>query len=84
MPLAIGTALPLAIKFVRDYQVLQTRLDQRAARPADKQARHWPIRFLTAPNERRFGTVSRAEVADFFVRQIDDRALIEDPPLLIN
>ena len=32
-------------------------------------------RVLTAPNDWRFGTVSRADVADFLVRQIDDRAL---------
>ena len=41
-------------------------------------------RFLTAPNEWRFGTVSRADVADFIVRQIDDRVLIGATPLLIN
>jgi len=39
---------------------------------------------LTAPNEWRFGTISRADVADFIVRQIDDRALIGATPLLIN
>ena len=41
-------------------------------------------RVLTAPNDWRFGTVSRADVADFLVRQIDDRALIGATPLLIN
>jgi putative NADH-flavin reductase len=41
-------------------------------------------RVLTAPNDWRFGTVSRADVADFLVRQIDDRALIGATPLLIS
>jgi uncharacterized protein YbjT (DUF2867 family) len=39
---------------------------------------------LTAPNEWRFGTISRADAADFLVRQIDDRALIGATPLLIT
>ena len=41
-------------------------------------------RVLTAPNDWRFGTISRADVADFIVRQVDDRALIGTTPLLIN
>ncbi|MGH9697727.1 MAG: NAD(P)-dependent oxidoreductase [Bryobacteraceae bacterium] len=41
-------------------------------------------RVLTAPNDWRFGRVSRADVADFLVRQIDDRALIGATPLLTN
>ena len=41
-------------------------------------------RALTAPIDWRFGTISRADVADFLVRQVDDRALIRATPLLIN
>jgi hypothetical protein len=41
-------------------------------------------RVLTAPRDWRFGMISRADVADFLVRQIDDRALIGTTPLLIN
>jgi putative NADH-flavin reductase len=41
-------------------------------------------RVLTAPKDWRFGVVSRADVADFLVRQIDDRTLIGATPLLIN
>ena len=41
-------------------------------------------RVLTAPNDWRVGTIGRAAVADFIVRQIDDRALIGATPLLIN
>jgi len=41
-------------------------------------------RVLIAPNEWRFGVISRADVADFIVRQIDDRAQIGTTPLLIS
>jgi uncharacterized protein YbjT (DUF2867 family) len=41
-------------------------------------------RVLTASKDWRFGVISRADVADFLVRQVDDRALIGATPLLIN
>jgi putative NADH-flavin reductase len=41
-------------------------------------------RVLTAPKDWRFGVISRADAADFLVRQIDDRTLIGATPLLIN
>jgi putative NADH-flavin reductase len=41
-------------------------------------------RVLTAPNDWRFGVISRADVAGFLVREIDDRTLIGATPLLIN
>jgi putative NADH-flavin reductase len=41
-------------------------------------------RILTAIEDWRFGVISRADVADFIVRQIDDRKLIGATPLLIN
>jgi putative NADH-flavin reductase len=41
-------------------------------------------RVVTSANDRRFGTISRADVADFLVRQTDDRKLIGTTPLLIN
>jgi uncharacterized protein YbjT (DUF2867 family) len=41
-------------------------------------------RVLTASKDWRFGAISRADVADFLVRQIDDRALIGTTPLLIS
>jgi NAD(P)-dependent dehydrogenase (short-subunit alcohol dehydrogenase family) len=33
---------------------------------------------------RRFGAISRADVADFLVRQLNDRSLIGTTPLLIS
>src|SRR5262249_5196495 len=41
-------------------------------------------RILTATEDWRFGVISRADVADFIVRQIDDRKLIQSTPLLIR
>jgi hypothetical protein len=41
-------------------------------------------RILTTPQEWRFGIISRSDVADFLVRQVDDRALIGKTPLLIG
>jgi hypothetical protein len=41
-------------------------------------------RVLTVAQDWRFGSISRADVADFIVRQIDDRALIGAAPLLIS
>jgi putative NADH-flavin reductase len=41
-------------------------------------------RVLTASKDWRFGVISRADVANFLVRLIDDRALIGTTPLLIG
>jgi hypothetical protein len=43
-----------------------------------------PSSFLTAAKDWRLGLISRADVADFIVRQMDDRKLIGATPLLIN
>ena len=41
-------------------------------------------RVLTASKDWRFGAISRADVADFLVRQVNDRTLIGTTPLLIS
>jgi putative NADH-flavin reductase len=41
-------------------------------------------RILTVPQEWRFGVISRADVADFLARQVDDRALIGTTPLILG
>jgi putative NADH-flavin reductase len=41
-------------------------------------------RVLAASRDWRFGTISRADIANFLVRQIDDRTLIGTTPLLIS
>jgi uncharacterized protein YbjT (DUF2867 family) len=85
-------AFPLLLKRVYDDKDVQesiiksSGLDWTIVRPG--LLTHSPAtgqyRVVTAPNEWRFGTISRADVADFLVRQIDDRALIGGTPLLIT
>jgi hypothetical protein len=41
-------------------------------------------RVLPALKDWRFGMVSRADVGDFLVRQVDDRAMLGTTPLLIS
>jgi putative NADH-flavin reductase len=85
-------AFPLLLKRVYDDKDVQesviksSGLDWTIVRPGllTNRPATGQYRVLTAPNEWRFGTISRADVADFLVRQIDDRALIEATPLLIS
>jgi putative NADH-flavin reductase len=73
-------------KDVQEWIIRSSVLDWTIVRPG--LLTHRPAtgqyRVLTAPKDWRFGTISRADVADFIVRQIDDRALIGITPLLIN
>jgi putative NADH-flavin reductase len=85
-------AFPLLLKRVYDDKDVQewiirsSGLDWTIVRPGllanGPATRNY--RVLMAPNDWRFGLISRADVADFLVRQIDDRALIGATPLLIN
>jgi putative NADH-flavin reductase len=85
-------AFPLLLKRVYDDKDVQESIIKSSGldwtivmpglltnRPATGQ-----YRVLTAPNEWRFGTINRADVADFLIRQIDNRALIGTTPLLIS
>jgi putative NADH-flavin reductase len=85
-------AFPLLLKRVYDDKDVQewiiksSGLDWTIARPGllTNSPATGQYRVLTAPNDWRFGTISRADVADFLVQQMDDRALIGTTPLLIN
>ncbi len=87
-----AVAFPLLLKRVYDDKDVQesiiksSGLDWTIVRPGllTNSPATGQYRVLTAPNDWRFGTISRADVADFIVRQIDDRALIGATPLLIN
>ncbi len=87
-----AVAFPLLLKRVYDDKDVQewiiksSGLDWTIVRPGllTNSPATGQYRVLTAPNDWRFGTISRADVADFIVRQIDDRALIGTTPLLIN
>jgi uncharacterized protein YbjT (DUF2867 family) len=85
-------AFPLLLKRVYDDKDVQewiirsSGLDWTIVRPGLLTNRPAVGRFqvLAAPKDWRFGVISRADVADFLVRQIDDRALIGSTPLLIS
>ena len=87
-----AVAFPLLLKRVYDDKDVQewivksSGLDWTIVRPGvlTNSPATRQYRVLIAPNDWRFGTISRADVADFLVRQIDDRALIGSTPLLIN
>jgi uncharacterized protein YbjT (DUF2867 family) len=73
-------------KDVQEWIVKSSGLDWTIVRPGlliNRVAAH-RYRVLTAPRDWRFGTISRADVADFLMRQVDDRTLIGSMPVLIS
>jgi len=87
-----AVAFPLLLKRVYDDKDVQewiirsSGLEWTIVRPGlltDRPATG-QYRVLTKPKDWRFGVINRADVADFLVRQIDDRALIGCTPLLIS
>jgi putative NADH-flavin reductase len=85
-----AVAFPLLLKRVYDDKDVQEQiikssgLDWTIVRPGllTNGSATGRYRVLTAPKDWRFGTISRADVADFLIRQIDDHALIGATPLL--
>jgi putative NADH-flavin reductase len=73
-------------KDVQEWIIRSSALEWTIVRPGlltdGPQTRSY--RILTEPQDWRFGRISRADVADFLVRQVDDRALIGKTPLLIS
>src|SRR6476620_7243391 len=73
-------------KDVQEWIVRSSGLDWTIVRPGllkDGPATG-SYRVLAEPRDWRFGAISRADVADFLVRQVDDRTLIGTTPLLIS
>jgi putative NADH-flavin reductase len=87
-----AVAFPLLLKRVYDDKDVQewiirsSGLDWTIVRPGllTNRPASGRYRILTAAHDWRFGLISRADVADFIVRQIEDRALIHATPLLIS
>jgi putative NADH-flavin reductase len=87
-----GVVFPLFLKRVYDDKDVQewiirsSGLDWTIVRPGllTNRPATGRYRILTAAHDWRFGLISRADVADFIVRQVDDRALIGATPLLID
>jgi uncharacterized protein YbjT (DUF2867 family) len=71
---------------VQEWVIRSSGLDWTIVRPGllTNRPATGHYRALTAAEDWRFGIISRADVADFIVRQIDDRKLIGTTPLLIN
>jgi uncharacterized protein YbjT (DUF2867 family) len=73
-------------KDVQEWIIRSSGLDWTIVRPGllkDSPATG-SYRVLTASRDWRFGTISRADVANFLVRQVDGRTLIGTTPLLIS
>ncbi len=73
-------------KDVQEWIIRSSGLDWTIVRPGILTNRPaiGRYRILTAAEDWKFGFISRADVAEFIVRQIDDRKLIGTTPLLIN
>jgi putative NADH-flavin reductase len=73
-------------KDVQEWIIKSSGLDWTIVRPGllTNRPATGRYRVLTTSKDWRFGVIGRADVADFIVRQIDDRALIGATPLLIN
>jgi putative NADH-flavin reductase len=84
--------LPLLLKRVYDDKDVQEQiisnstLDWVIVRPGllTRGPRTRSYRVLTNPDEWRMGKISRADVADFLVKQIDDDTYVGKTPLLIG
>jgi len=72
-------------KDVQEMIIRRSGLDWTIARPGllNDGPATGSYRVLTEPRDWRAGPIARADVADFLVRQIDDRTLIGKAPLLI-
>jgi uncharacterized protein YbjT (DUF2867 family) len=72
-------------KDVQEWIIRSSGLDWTIVRPG--LLKNSPVtgryRVLTTLTDWRFGAISRADVADFLVRQVDDRTQIGTSPLLI-
>jgi uncharacterized protein YbjT (DUF2867 family) len=86
--LLYDVAFPLLLKRVYDDKDVQewiirsSGLDWTIVRPSLLTTGRY--RILTAPEDWRFGVISRADVADFIIQQVDDRTLIHATPLLVS
>ena len=86
--------VPFRIVFGRAYDdksrqedlIKESRLDWTIVRPGVllNGPRKGRYKVLREPSEWRNGIISRANVADFLIRQIEDRAFLHASPVLVN
>lgn len=72
-------------KDVQERLIKDSALDWTIARPGllTNGSRTERYKVLKAPSQWRNGNISRADVADFLVRQIEDRAYVRETPVLV-
>jgi putative NADH-flavin reductase len=72
-------------KDVQERLIKNSALDWTIARPGllTNGSRTGRYKVLKAPSQWRNGNISRADVADFLVRQIEDRAYVRETPVLV-
>ncbi len=75
-----------ADKSVQEQLIKDSSLDWTIARPGvlTNGRRTGRYRILDEPSAWRNGIISRADVADFLVRQIEDRTYLRKAPVLVN
>ena len=73
-------------KDVQEWIIRSSGLDWTIVRPGllTNRPATGRYRVLTASKDWQFGAISRSDVADFLVQQIDDRTLVGTTPLLIS
>ena len=73
-------------KDVQEWIIRSSGLDWTIVRPGLLKNRPATGRYrvLTASKDWQFGAISRSDVADFLVQQINDRTLVGTTPLLIS
>ena len=72
-------------KDVQERLIKDSALDWTIARPGvlTNDSRTGRYKILKEPSQWRNGTISRADVADFLVQQIEDRAYLRKTPVLV-
>ncbi|NJL07895.1 MAG: SDR family NAD(P)-dependent oxidoreductase [Methylacidiphilales bacterium] len=85
VPFQILLGRAYADKDVQERMIKASALDWTIARPAvlTNGARTGRYKVLVEPTTWRNGVISRADVADFLVKQIEDRSLLRKAPVLV-
>jgi putative NADH-flavin reductase len=86
MPFEIVFGRAYGDKSVQERLIQESGFDWTIARPGVLTGgpRTGRYKILSAPSQWRNGIISRADVADFLVRQIEDRTFVGQAPVLVN
>lgn len=86
MPFELVFGRAYGDKSVQERLIKESGLNWTIARPGvlTNGARTGRYKVLTQPSQWRNGIIARADVADFLVRQIEDRTLVGQAPVLVN